>query len=139
MVKTELLYYFFGGLLIPLLIWIVRYTGERFYLYVWAAVQVLILGFMWVYPNIIQPIFNKFEPLKDDNLRGQIEGLAAEVGFPLTNLYQIDGSKRSAHSNAYFFGFWKYKRIVLYDTLLHLKHEDILAILCHELGHWKFN
>merc|ERR1712039_473070 len=64
--------------------------------------------------------------------------LAAEVNFPLTKLFQIDGSKRSAHSNAYFFGFWKYKRIVLFDTLLHLKHEDILAILCHELGHWKF-
>merc|ERR1712031_49421 len=93
---------------------------------------------MWVYQNIIQPIFNKFETLKDDGLRVQIEKLAAELRFPLTKLYQVDGSKRSSHSNAYFFGFWKYKRIVLFDTLLHLKQEDILAILCHELGHWKF-
>mmetsp|Transcript_123531 Transcript_123531/g.357197 ORF Transcript_123531/g.357197 Transcript_123531/m.357197 type:complete len:237 (+) Transcript_123531:3-713(+) len=93
---------------------------------------------MWISPNVIQPIFNKFETLKDEELRGKIESLASEVSFPLTKLFQIDGSKRSSHSNAYFFGFWKYKRIVLYDTLLHLKHDDILAILCHELGHWKF-
>mmetsp|Transcript_100713 Transcript_100713/g.260171 ORF Transcript_100713/g.260171 Transcript_100713/m.260171 type:complete len:432 (+) Transcript_100713:62-1357(+) len=138
LVKSELLTYFFGGLLIPLLIWIVHYFGERFYLYLWGFCQVLMLAMMWVYPNVVQPIFNKFEPLKDDDLRSKIEDLAGEVKFPLTKLFQIDGSKRSAHSNAYFFGFWKYKRIVLYDTLLHLKQEDILAILCHELGHWKF-
>jgi STE24 endopeptidase len=138
LVKSELLAYVFGGILIPVLIWIVRYFGERFYLYLWAFVQVLMMAMMWVYPNVIQPIFNKFETLKDEDLRKKIEDLAAEVKFPLTNLFQIDGSKRSSHSNAYFFGFWKWKRIVLYDTLLHLNSEDILAILCHELGHWKF-
>jgi len=138
LVKTEMLTYFFGGLLVPLLIWIVRHFGDRFYLYLWAVCQALILSMMWVYPCIIQPLFNKFETLKDDDLRQSIEALAGEVNFPLTKLFQIDGSKRSAHSNAYFFGFWKYKRIVLYDTLLHLKRDDILAILCHELGHWKF-
>merc|ERR1712224_1071969 len=74
----------------------------------------------------------------DEDLKQKIESLAGEVNFPLQKLFQIDGSKRSSHSNAYFFGFWKWKRIVLYDTLLHLKHEDILAILCHELGHWHF-
>lgn len=138
LIKSEALAYVFGGTLIPLLIWIVRRTGQNFYLYLWGSVQVLIFSFMWIYPNIIQPLFNKFEELKDEDLRKQIEDLAAEENFPLTKLFQIDGSKRSGHSNAYFFGFWKYKRIVLYDTLLHLKHEDILAILCHELGHWKF-
>jgi len=138
LVKSEILAYVFGGLLIPLLIWIVRHFGDTFYIYLWAVCQLLILAMMWVYPNIIQPLFNKFETLKDDELRTQIEQLAGEVQFPLTKLFQIDGSKRSAHSNAYFFGFWKYKRIVLYDTLLHLKREDILAILCHELGHWKY-
>lgn len=137
LVKSELLTYVFSAILVPGLIWLVRYTGERFYLYVWGASQVLLLAFMWVYPNIIQPMFNKFEPLKDEELKGKIEALAAEVNFPLTKLFQIDGSKRSGHSNAYFFGFGRYKRIVLYDTLLHLKHDDILAILSHELGHWK--
>jgi STE24 endopeptidase len=93
---------------------------------------------MWIYPNFIQPLFNKFEPLHDDELRTKIEDLAGEEEFPLTNLYQIDGSKRSSHSNAYFFGFWKNKRIVIFDTLLTLSHDQILAVLCHELGHWKF-
>jgi len=138
LVKGELLSYVMGGLLIPLLIWVVQSTGEMFYLYLWATVQCLIFAFMWIYPNLIQPLFNKFEELKDLDLKKKIEDLAAVHKFPLMKLFQIDGSKRSGHSNAYFFGFWKFKRIVLYDTLLHLKHEDILAILCHELGHWKF-
>merc|ERR1719253_1429305 len=136
--KSELLSYVFGGLLIPGLIYIVHWGGESFYLYLWAFVQTLIFAFMWIYPNFIQPLFNKFEALKDEELKTKIEDLAKEHKFPLTNLFQIDGSKRSSHSNAYFFGFRKNKRIVLYDTLLHLKHDDILAILCHELGHWKF-
>jgi STE24 endopeptidase len=139
MIKSELLSYFFGGLLIPLLIWLVKATGDRFYLYVWGVCQILILAMMWIYPNVIQPLFNKFEALKDEELKKKIEDLAGEQKFPLTNLFQLDGSKRSSHSNAYFFGFWKWKRIVLYDTLLHLNHDDILAILCHELGHWKYN
>merc|ERR1719161_359517 len=137
--KSELISYVLGGLLIPLIIYIVHWGGERFYLYLWGFVQCLIFAFMWIYPNIIQPMFNKFEALKDEELRKKIEDLCAEEKFPLTKLFQIDGSKRSAHSNAYFFGFWKNKRIVLYDTLLHLEHSNIIAILCHELGHWKFN
>ncbi|CAE7661358.1 FACE1 [Symbiodinium sp. CCMP2456] len=138
LIKSELLTYVFGGLLVPMLIWIVRYFGAGFYLYLWAFVQMLMFAFMWMYPNVIQPLFNEFKPLQDESLKEKIEALAAEVQFPLTKLFEVDGSKRSGHSNAYFFGFWKYKRIVLYDTLLHLKHDDILAILCHELGHWKF-
>eukprot|EP00419_Tripos_fusus_P011218 CAMPEP_0172663096 /NCGR_PEP_ID=MMETSP1074-20121228/5710_1 /TAXON_ID=2916 /ORGANISM="Ceratium fusus, Strain PA161109" /LENGTH=461 /DNA_ID=CAMNT_0013479043 /DNA_START=90 /DNA_END=1475 /DNA_ORIENTATION=+ len=167
--KSELLSYFFGGLLIPLLIWVVNSTGERFYLYAWGTCQTLIFAFMWIYPNVIQPMFNKFEELKDEELRKKICNLAAEHNFPLTKLFQVDGSKRSSHSNAYFFGFWKFKRIVLFDTLLKDKddedtkkgtdedkkeedkkesttpkeklysHSEILAVLCHELGHWKFN
>jgi len=138
LVKSELLMYVFVAIIVPLLIWIVRYFGQSFYLYLWASCQVLMIAMLWVFPNVVQPLFNKFETLKDDDLREKIEALSAEVQFPCTKIFQIDGSKRSAHSNAYFIGFWKYKRIVLYDTLLHLKQEDILAILCHELGHWKF-
>merc|ERR1719387_3364687 len=65
--------------------------------------------------------------------------MCQSMNFPLKKLFQIDGSRRGGHSNAYFFGFWKNKRIVLYDTLLHLGNPKILAILCHELGHWKHN
>lgn len=139
LVKNELLTYVFGGTLIPVLISLIRRGGKHFYLYVWAAVQGLTFAFMWIYPNFIQPLFNKFEPLKDEQLKTKIEELAHGEKFPLTNLYQIDGSKRSSHSNAYFFGFWKNKRIVIFDTLLTLSHDQILAVLCHELGHWKFN
>lgn len=139
LVKGELISYVFGGMLIPLLIYIVRSFGDKFYIYLWGTVQILIFVMMWIYPNLIQPMFNKFEVLKDEELRTKIEEMAKTEEFPLTKLFQIDGSTRSKHSNAYFFGFWKWKRIVLYDTLLDLKHDDILAILCHELGHWKFN
>lgn len=139
LVKSELLSYLFAGPMIPGLIWLVRRGGQRFYLYVWAAFQAVLFGFMWIYPNFIQPLFNKFDTLQDEELKIKIEALAKAEDFPLTKLYQVDGSKRSSHSNAYFFGFWKNKRIVIFDTLLTLSHDQILAVLCHELGHWKFN
>lgn len=83
-----------------------------------------------IFPTFIQPLFNKFSPLEDGPLKDQIEALAKSVEFPLTKLYVIDGSKRSSHSNAYFFGLFKNKRIVLFDTLLEdSTHEEILAIL----------
>lgn len=138
LVKSEFLTCCFGGLLASLLIWIVRSYGENFHFYAWAAVQVLIIVFMWIYPNFIQPMFDKFQPVEDAALREEIENLAVQAQFPRAKLFVIDGSRRVGHNNAYFFGFWRWKRIVLYDTLLHLNQEDILAIICHELGHWKF-
>lgn len=71
-----------------------------------------------IYPNFIAPLFNKFEELRESELKSDIQDLAANIGFPLTNIYEMDGSRRSNHSNAYFFGLWKNKRIVLFDTLL---------------------
>lgn len=83
-----------------------------------------------IYPTVIAPIFNKFTELEVGELREKIEALATRVNFPLTKLYKIDGSTRSAHSNAYFFGFLKNKRIVLYDTLMeHATTDDIVAIV----------
>merc|ERR1719253_932765 len=99
--KSELLSYVFGGLLIPGLIWVVKSTGDKFYLYLWGLCQMLIFAFMWIYPNFIQPLFNKFETLKDQELLKKIEDLASEHKFPLTKLFQIDGSTRSSYSNAY--------------------------------------
>jgi len=94
----------------------------------------------YFYPTVIAPLFNKFTELPEGELRSKIEALASRVEFPLTKLYQIDGSTRSAHSNAYFFGFFKNKRIVLYDTLMeHATNDEIVAIVGHELGHWKMN
>lgn len=91
-----------------------------------------------VYPTFIQPLFNKLTPMEEGELRTQIEELAARIHFPLKKLYIIDGSKRSGHSNAYFYGFGKNKHIVLYDTLIdHSDNDEICAVLAHELGHWK--
>lgn len=86
-------------------------------------------------------MFNKVEPLPDGPLKEKIEALAARCAFPLTKLYVIDGSRRSSHSNAYFYGFFKNKRIVLFDTLLEQMdtHEEILAVLGHEIGHWAYS
>src|SRR4051794_24160605 len=93
-----------------------------------------------IYPTLIQPLFNKVEPLPEGELRSRIEELASRIKFPLTKLYVIDGSRRSGHSNAYFYGFFRNKRIVLYDTLIdQTTTDEACAILGHELGHWKLN
>lgn len=120
------------------LIFVIRWGGERFYLYVWAFLCTFSLVMVTLYPVLIMPLFNKFTPLETGALRTRIEALASSLRFPLTKLFVCDGSKRSSHSNAYFFGFFKSKRIVLFDTLLEqATHDEIVAILGHELGHWK--
>lgn len=126
-----------GGPLICAVIALVKWGGETFYFYLWLFTVFISFLMMLIYPNLIAPLFNKFEALKDEELKHKIENLAGDLSFPLVKIYQIDGSKRSAHSNAYFYGVWWAKQIVLYDTLLHLPHINILAILGHELGHWK--
>ncbi|KAG0005118.1 hypothetical protein BGZ65_011955 [Modicella reniformis] len=119
---------------------IIKIGGENFYFYVWLFMVAFQLVMVSVYPTFIQPLFNKFEPLPEGELRSMIEALASRIHFPLTKLFVIDGSKRSGHSNAYFYGFFKNKRIVLFDTLLeHSDNEEICAVLAHELGHWACN
>jgi STE24 endopeptidase len=117
-IKNALLGIVFTILLVPLVIYVVRWGGESFYWYIWIVCQVLMLVFMFIYPTLIMPLFNKYEPLHDVDLRNQIEAFAASLKFPESKLFQMDGSKRSAHSNAVMFGFWKNKRIVIFDTLL---------------------
>ncbi|KAF9429218.1 hypothetical protein BGZ76_001642 [Entomortierella beljakovae] len=119
---------------------IIQVSGKNFYLYVWLFMLSFQLIMVSIYPTFIQPLFNKFEPLPEGNLRNMIEALASRIQFPLTKLFVIDGSKRSGHSNAYFYGFFKNKRIVLFDTLLeHSDNDEICAVLAHELGHWACN
>ncbi|TMW67133.1 hypothetical protein Poli38472_012249 [Pythium oligandrum] len=120
------------------LIMVIRWGGELFYLYVWAFLLAFSILMVTIYPVLIMPLFNKFTPLEKGELRTRIEALASSLKFPLAKLFVVDGSKRSSHSNAYFFGFFKSKRIVLFDTLLEqATHDEIVAILGHELGHWK--
>lgn len=113
-------------------------AGELWWLYTWFVWSGFQLLMMVLYPSVIAPLFNKFSPLDDDSLRARIEGLMQRVGFASKGLFVMDGSKRSAHGNAYFSGFGASKRIVFFDTLLaRLAPHEIEAVLAHELGHFK--
>jgi STE24 endopeptidase len=126
--------------ILPALIWIIRSGGPHFYFYVWVFLCLVSLVLMTIYPTWIAPLFNKYTKLEDGPIKAAIEDLAKSVSFPLTNIFSVDGSRRSAHSNAYFYGFFRNKRIVLYDTLLkQVEMDELLAILGHEIGHWKVN
>eukprot|EP00878_Enallax_costatus_P026201 GHUV01028086.1.p1 GENE.GHUV01028086.1~~GHUV01028086.1.p1 ORF type:complete len:396 (+),score=102.81 GHUV01028086.1:414-1601(+) len=118
--------------------WILQRAGPWVPIQLWAFFLVVALFFMTIYPVVIAPLFNKFETLPEGTLRTKIEELAGSLKFPLKKLYSMDGSQRSAHSNAYMYGFFNNKRIVLYDTLIkECSDEQVVAVLAHELGHWK--
>lgn len=111
---------------------------KYFYLYIWALTLAFGLLFTVIFPHLIQPCFNKVVPLEEGSLKEKILVCCKKEGFPLKKIYVIDGSTRSAHSNAYFYGFFT-KHIVLFDTLIkNLKEEEIIAVLWHEIGHWKY-
>nr|WP_092268525.1 MULTISPECIES: M48 family metallopeptidase [unclassified Duganella]RZT11492.1 STE24 endopeptidase [Duganella sp. BK701]SEK62339.1 STE24 endopeptidase [Duganella sp. CF402] len=113
-------------------------AGDLWWLYTWMVWSGFQLLMMVLYPTVIAPLFNKFTPLEDQSLKARIEGLMARVGFASKGLFVMDGSKRSAHGNAYFSGFGAAKRIVFFDTLLaRLQPQEIEAVLAHELGHFK--
>ncbi|ORX83812.1 hypothetical protein BCR32DRAFT_326240 [Anaeromyces robustus] len=136
-IKTCILAVVFGVPLISIFLKIIQKTGDAFYLYIWIFMAIVQLLILIIYPNFIQPLFNKFTPLEEGELKTQIEEIAKSVNYPLKKLYVVDNSKRSGHSNAYLFGLGKNKRIVLYDTLLkQVNNEEICSILGHELGHW---
>jgi STE24 endopeptidase len=124
------------------LLWVVlalmEKSGDLWWLYAWVVWSAFQLLMMVLYPTVIAPLFNKFTPLTDDSLKARIEALMARVGFASKGLFVMDGSKRSAHGNAYFSGFGANKRIVFFDTLLErLEPHEIEAVLAHELGHFK--
>jgi STE24 endopeptidase len=127
-----------GGPVTSLLLYIIKTGGKYFYVYVWVFLFIFSVIMMTLVPVLIMPMFNKYEPLPDGTLKTRIYELADQLKYPLTKLFVMDGSKRSSHSNAFMFGFGKNKRIVLFDTLLtQVREDEILAILGHELGHWK--
>ncbi len=138
LVKSLLLSAILGGALLWFVMWIFEKTQTDFWIYAWITVTVVMLLMTLFYSNIIVPLFNKQTPLPDGELRNKIEQFGQNVGFEIKNIYVIDGSKRSTKANAYFTGFGKKKRIVLYDTLIQdLDSEEILAVLAHEIGHYK--
>ena len=117
---------------------ILKKTGRTAFANLWVFTQVLQVFFLWFYPNYIQPLFNTFTELEEGSLlKKEVQALADRVEYPLYKVFVVDASKRSSHSNAYMFGFGRWKRIVLFDTLMKQPQEELLAILSHELGHWK--
>ncbi|NTV10252.1 MAG: M48 family metallopeptidase [Zoogloea sp.] len=137
-VKAALLGALIGLPLIAAVLWLMDAMGERWWLWVWAFWLGFNLLVLLLYPTFIAPLFNKFSPLENPELKARIEALAARCGFRLTGLFVMDGSKRSAHGNAYFTGFGAAKRIVFFDTLLEkLSPAEVEAVLAHELGHYR--
>ncbi|GAB6027176.1 CAAX prenyl protease 1 [Chamberlinius hualienensis] len=157
--------------IVSALIYIIKVGGDYFFFYVWIFTIAVSLFLLTVYPDFIAPLFDKYTPLPEGDLKTRIEDLAASINYPLKKIFVVEGSKRSSHSNAYLYGFFKNKRIVLFDTLLEefnpfsktpednadetksdgteerrenvkatgCKTPEVVAVLAHELGHWKFS
>ncbi|WP_407280096.1 M48 family metallopeptidase [Aromatoleum evansii] len=118
-------------------LWLMGAMGERWWLWVWLFWLAFNLLALFIWPTFIAPLFNKFTPLSDEALKSRVEALLARCGFRSRGLFVMDGSRRSAHGNAYFTGFGAAKRIVFFDTLLEkLRPEEVEAVLAHELGHF---
>jgi STE24 endopeptidase len=136
--KEILLGAILGGAVLAGVLWFFTHAGNFAWLYAWGALAVFQLALMFIAPVVILPLFNKFTPLEDGELRQAIEKYAASQNVPLAGIFKIDGSKRSTKSNAYFTGFGRTKRIALFDTLIE-KHTtpELVAVLAHEVGHSK--
>lgn len=127
-----------GTPILAAILWLMQHAGDQWWLYAWIVWMGFSLFIMWIYPTVLAPLFNKFNPLDNAELQQRIETLLHRCGFTSRGIFVMDGSRRSAHGNAYFTGFGDNKRIVFYDTLLkHLQPEEIEAVLAHELGHFK--
>ncbi|MDD3675461.1 M48 family metallopeptidase [Thauera propionica] len=124
--------------LLAVLLWLTAAMGSLWWLWVWAFWLSFNLLVMLIWPTFIAPLFNRFTPLADEALKARVEGLLARCGFQSKGLFVMDGSRRSAHGNAYFTGFGGSKRIVFFDTLLDkLNADEVEAVLAHELGHFR--
>ena len=143
-IKQTLLSIVVSGIFLYLISLIMNYFEEKFIIYSVIFTIIFTIVLLVLYPTVFAPLFNKFENLdtnveKEKQLKEKIEKLCTELNFPLTHLYKMDGSKRSSHSQAYFFGILHKKKIVVYDTLIEkLQLEEIVAVVCHELGHWYY-
>ena len=127
-----------GGLILSLVLWFYGWAGSMFWLYAWVAVTAFSVGAGYFYTTLILPLFNKLSPLEEGELRTSIEEMSKKAGFSIKNVFVMDSSKRSTKSNAFFSGFGKNKKIVLFDTLINeLSPEEITAVLAHEIGHFK--
>lgn len=138
LLKSTLVAAIIGLPLAALILWLMGSTGPLWWLWAWGAWTAFNLLLMWIFPSFIAPLFNKFEPLADESLKSRVTRLMERCGFAAKGLFVMDGSRRSAHANAYFTGFGNSKRVVFFDTLLRqLSPGEVEAVLAHELGHFK--
>lgn len=136
--KQVLLGILIGTPIAALILWLMGAAGQAWWLWAWSAWVVFSLLLMVIFPIFIAPLFNKFEPLQDDTLASRVTSLMTRCGFKAKGFFVMDGSRRSAHANAYFTGLGSSKRVVFFDTLLtKLSHGEVEAVLAHELGHFK--
>lgn len=138
LIKSTAMGALIGLPLASVVLWMMGATGDLWWLWTWCVWSGFNLLMLLVYPTWIAPVFNKFQPLEDPALKARVELLMARCGFQSSGFFVMDGSKRSAHANAYFTGFGRSKRVVFYDTLLaQLSPAEVDAVLAHELGHFK--
>ncbi|MEN2384943.1 M48 family metallopeptidase [Comamonas sp. A7-5] len=138
LLKSTLVGAIIGLPLAALILWLMGGAGPLWWLWAWGAWTAFNLLLMWIFPSFIAPLFNKFEPLADESLKSRVTRLMERCGFAAKGLFVMDGSRRSAHANAYFTGFGNSKRVVFFDTLLRqLSPGEVEAVLAHELGHFK--
>ncbi len=138
MIKSTLVGALIGLPIAALILWLMGAAGSLWWLWAWAVWMGFNLLLLMIYPSFIAPLFNKFKPLDDESLKSRVTALMHKCGFAAKGLFVMDGSKRSAHANAYFTGFGAAKRVVFYDTLLaKLSPDEVDAVLAHELGHFK--
>ena len=139
-IKGWLMAVVLGGAILALLTWFYESTTDNFWWYSWILIGLFTVFMNMFYSKLIVPIFNKQTPLEDGALKDAIFNFASKTGFKLDNIFVINGSKRSTKANAYFSGFGSQKRITLYDTLINdLENDEIVAVLAHEVGHYKRN
>ncbi|RKR07096.1 STE24 endopeptidase [Maribacter vaceletii] len=137
-IKSWVMMAIVGGGVLSLIIWFFQWANTNFWIYAWVLITLFTIFMNLFYSKLIVPLFNKQHPIEEGTLKNKIEAYAHKVGFALNNIYIIDGSKRSTKANAYFSGFGKEKRVTLYDTLVNdLEEEEIVAVLAHEVGHYK--
>lgn len=129
-----------GAGILSAILWIMEAMGETWWIWAWVAMSSFSILTAWIYPTFLAPMFNKFSPVEDKELKDKINTLAEKIGFKTDGLFVMDASKRSSHGNAYFTGVFGKKRIVLFDTLIEaMSADEIVAVLAHELGHFKLH
>ena len=138
LIKSIILLVTLGGILLSTILWFLEFGGQWAWIMCWTASTLFLLVVQYIVPTWIMPLFNKFTPLEDGPLKESIISYAKSIDFSLSNIFVMDGSKRSSKSNAFFAGFGKNKRIVLFDTLIKEQSiEELVSVLAHEMGHFK--